>query len=243
MADRGRRALPWNNRLCIERMNYDRVQKHYDALGETTSTSKLKKPWNVKMDTTRPESLDMKHLKFRAKKMQLEAERFAEIELENNNLLRKMTHIINNDPLTRRSDAGSLVSTPFLFRSVLQLKPGLRTDIGHYPQTASRNLAPRKSLNVVARRKELKRIETENSRMLDRIVAQKPFYSRTTWADQAKKDKQYLNNARSKEVRNITYNFSRHTLPTTGAYSQYMKRKTGSRAASAPPTRAPDQET
>ena len=102
------------------RLNYQRVQKHYDALAATGPTPMLKEPWNVSLDNRQPKSMNMKHLKVRAKKAQLEAERFAEVEMENRNLLRKMTHIMNNDPLTRRSEAGGLVSTPFLFRSVLQ---------------------------------------------------------------------------------------------------------------------------
>ena len=204
------------------RLNYQRVQKHYDALAATGPTPMLKEPWNVSLDNRQPKSMNMKHLKVRAKKAQLEAERFAEVEMENRNLLRKMTHIMNNDPLTRRSEAGGLVSTPFLFRSVLQAKPGLRCDVGHYPQTASRNLAPRKSLNLDARRKEQRRIERENSRMLERIVTQKPFYSAKRWAKERRMDEYYLSNVRSREVKDITRNFSRNVPPSSGAYEQYI---------------------
>lgn len=176
---------------------------HYKKLRETKSTAKLQAPWNAKLNTSKPPTMEMKHLKIRAKKAQQEAERFAEIELENRVLLQKMSSIIKQDPISSACATGGKTSDPFPFRSVLQHKPGLKIESHSYPVTDSRNFAPRRSLNKESRQRELDRISRENTSMLTRIVNRQPVYRLKYWEDERKKDLTYLHNIRSREVMHL----------------------------------------
>lgn len=206
MADRGRRALPVDNRLCNDRW-VERCQRiHREKLANMQSTAT--DPRLTTLDNTMPITLKMQHLHLKQKKAQLEEERFAQIELENRVLLEKMSKIMRQDPTEARSAQGSRNSEQFPFRSILQLKPGMRIDTAQYPVIDTRNYYPPKSLNREYRLRELKRITSENQSMLQRIQSREPFYDHKKWEKEREMDLQYLANIRSREVMNLSQKFT-----------------------------------
>ena len=56
-----------------------------------------------------------------------------QIELENRVLLEKMSKIMRMDPGDARSCHGGHHTEQFPFRSILQIKPGIRVDMTQYP--------------------------------------------------------------------------------------------------------------
>jgi len=206
MADRGRRALPVDNRLCNDRW-VERCQRiHREKLQGMQSTAA--DPRLTTLDNTMPITLKMQHLHLKQKKAQLEEERFAQIELENRVLLEKMSKIMRQDPTEARSSQGARNSEQFPFRSTLQLKPGVRIDTAQYPVIDSRNYYPPKSLNREYRLRELKRITNENQSMLQRIQSREPFYDHKKWEKEREQDLLYLANIRSREVMTLSQKFT-----------------------------------
>ncbi|KAK3266005.1 hypothetical protein CYMTET_25348 [Cymbomonas tetramitiformis] len=211
MADRGRRALPVDNRLCNDRW-VERCQKiHRDKL-RTMKTTAID-PRLTTLDNNQPITMRMPHLQLKQKKAQLEEERFAQIELENRVLLEKMSKIMRQDPGDARSSHGGSHTEQFPFRSTLQLKPGVRIDMTQYPMLDSRNFVPPKSLNREFRLRELKRITSENQAMLRRIQSREPFYDHQKWEQERIRDMQYLNNVRSREVMSLSGRLKTTALP------------------------------
>jgi len=237
MADRGRAALPVDNRLCNDRW-VERCQRiHRDKLRKMKSTAH--DPRLTTLDNTMPVTLRMQHLHLKQKKAQLEEERFAQIELENNVLLEKMTKIMKQNPMRARSALGGRHISQFPFRSTLQLKPGVRVDKCHYPVLDTRNYHEPKSLNRELRQRELKRIMAENHAMLTRIRCREPFYDHKKWEEERKRDLQYLNNIKSREVMSISQRFKR--LPPLP--HQTMRAGTAPAGTIASPARGgPDEE-
>ena len=156
------------------------------------------------LDNRTPHTMQMTHLTHRLKKAQLEEERFQEIELENKVLLGKMSKIMSLNAMTDRSSQGGKGSSKFPFRSTLQLKPGVRIDMGQYPCLDTRNYYNGKSLNRDYRIRELKRINSENQSMLSRIQNREPYYDHKKWDAERKRDLQYLANIKSREVMGIS---------------------------------------
>lgn len=106
------------------------------------------------------------HLITKAKKHELEEDRFAEIERENAVLLAKMSKII-------RDGSGSHNS-------------------GGAPERSKIKPTPPKSLNEGYRRKELAKITQENLGILKRIQMKDPFYNHLDWEEQAQRNKQIM---------------------------------------------------
>jgi len=173
------------------------------------------------LDNSTPITMRMPHLQLKQKKVQLEEERFAQIELENRVLLEKMSKIMRQDPGDARSSHGGSHTEQFLFRSTLQLKPGVRIDMTQYPMLDSRNFIPPKSLNREYRLRELKRITAENQSMLRRIQSREPFYDHRKWEDERERDLQYLNNIRNREVMSLSGRLKATSLPPLDKSSDF----------------------
>lgn len=211
MADRGRKALPVDNRLCSERW-VERCQTlHRHKLQTMRSTAD--DPRMTALDNTQPITMQMPHLQLKQKKAQLEEERFAQIELENRVLLEKMSKIMRQDPGDARSSHGGHHTEQFPFRSTLQLKPGVRIDMTQYPMLDSRNFVAPKSLNREARLRELKRITSENQSMLRRIQSREPYYDHHKWEEDRITNLGYLKNIRNREVASLTDRLRASSLP------------------------------
>jgi len=118
------------------------------------------------IDTESPRP--MTHLVTKAKKHELEEDRFSEIERENAVLLSKMSRII-------REGSGS------------------HNNGGAPPRAALKPAAP-KSLNRGHRRKELERITQENLSMLQRIQLKDPFYNHLDWAQERRENEKVMLN-------------------------------------------------
>lgn len=215
---------------------------HYDKLKDTASTAKLKTPWNASLDNRKPSTMEMPHIKKNAKKVQQEAERFAEVELENRVLLSKMSAIMKQNPIGSLSATGGRTSDRFPFRSLLQLKPGLKLDTHSYPITDSQNLAPQGSLNRGSRQRENSRIQRENASMLSRIVNRQPVYKLKYWEEQRARDLTYIRNIRSREVLHLTERLSRSLGPEyfrgRSMHSYALPPVDGALPASTPPLEA-----
>lgn len=211
MADRGRKALPVDNRLCADRW-VERCQSlHRHRLQTMRSTAC--DPRMTALDNTQPITMAMPHLQLKQKKAQLEEERFAQIELENRVLLEKMSKIMRQDPGDARSSHGGHHTEQFPFRSTLQLKPGVRIDMTQYPMLDSRNFVAPKSLNREARLRELKRITAENQSMLRRIQSREPYYDHQKWEEDRITNLGYLKNIRSREVASLGARMRSSSLP------------------------------
>mmetsp|Transcript_22516 Transcript_22516/g.55729 ORF Transcript_22516/g.55729 Transcript_22516/m.55729 type:complete len:263 (-) Transcript_22516:437-1225(-) len=212
MADRGRKALPVDNRLCNDKW-VERCQRiHREKLATMQSTAT--DPRLKTLDNRIPHTMSMTHLTHRLKKAQLEEERFQEIELENKVLLGKMSKIMGLSAMNDRSSQGGKGASQFPFRSTLQLKPGVRIDMGQYPCLDTRNYYPNKSLNRDFRVRELRRINDQNQSMLARIQTREPFYDHKKWDAERTQDLKYLANIKSREVIGISKKFKiQATLP------------------------------
>mmetsp|Transcript_39159 Transcript_39159/g.97000 ORF Transcript_39159/g.97000 Transcript_39159/m.97000 type:complete len:255 (-) Transcript_39159:278-1042(-) len=212
MADRGRKALPVDNRLCNDKW-VERCQRiHRQKLSEMQSTAA--DPRLKTLDNRTPHTMHMTHLTNRLKKQQLEEERFQQIELENKVLLGKMSKIMGLNAMADRSSQGGNSKAQFPFRSTLQLKPGMRIDMGQYPVIDTRNYYPSKSLNRDYRVRELRRITEQNQQMLTRIQTREPYYDHNKWDAQRQQDLKYLENIKSREVMSISQTFKKQaSLP------------------------------
>lgn len=73
-----------------------------------------------------------------------------------------------------------------------------------------------RSLNCVARRKELQRIMDENQSILKRINTRKPNYSREEWAAHSNSHHAYLSNLREKTVDNVAHALHNKTRAERG---------------------------
>lgn len=118
------------------------------------------------IDTESPRP--MTHLVTKAKKHELEEDRFSEIERENAVLLSKMSRII-------REGSGS-------------------HKCGGAPQRDAPKPTAPKSLNRAHRRKELERITHENLSMLTRIQMKDPFYNHLDWAEERRENQKVMQN-------------------------------------------------
>ena len=118
-----------------------------------------------------------------------------------------MSKIMGLDAKNDRSALGGRQASQFLFRSTIQLKPGVRIDAGQYPCLDTRNFYPNKSLNRDYRVRELKRINEQNQSMLARIQSRQPYYDHKKWDAERKQDLKYLANIKSREVIGISQKF------------------------------------
>jgi hypothetical protein len=198
MADRGRRAMPVDNRITHDKWVRSQQQHHRDRIKNMKST--CHDPRMTQLDNSCPATLQMPHLQLKQKKAQMEEERFAKIELENRVLLEKMSKIMRMDPGDARSCHGGHHTEQFPFRSILQIKPGIRVDMTQYPMIDSRNFYAPKSLNRESRLRELKRITAENQGMLRRIQSREPYYDHKKWEADRLTQLKYLDNCRSREI-------------------------------------------
>jgi len=107
------------------------------------------------------------HLVTKAKKHELEEDRFAEIERENSVLLSKMSKIMREGPGTHSHGGAPPVEE----------KP-----------------RPPQSLNRGFRRRELQRITQENQGILKRIQLKDPFYNHLDWAEEHRRSKRIMEN-------------------------------------------------
>ncbi|KAL7543397.1 hypothetical protein ACHAXR_013323 [Thalassiosira sp. AJA248-18] len=171
--DRGRKAMPVQNKACMARHIQRCQERHQQKVSSQwflrISPCKFFAFAELNLEQLRDMkcSIDNKgpraasHLKTKAKKNALMEERFAQIETENRLLLEKMSHI-------------------------MRFKGGIdcTNDSIKYSQ----------SLSKERRKRELQRITKENQKILKRIQDARPTYNHMRWEEEAKKNSDILQN-------------------------------------------------
>ncbi|KAH9103209.1 hypothetical protein AeMF1_020401 [Aphanomyces euteiches] len=162
------RKIGFDNRLCYQR-EVARCQKiHHDKLRHMQPTSLS--PAKGQLDNTAPQT--HAHLRANLKKAQMDMDKNKQIYGENQQLMRKMIKICDTIP----SD------------TAVEFRPGMRLNTDQTPvidsymsmQSLSRGCA-KGSMNGEFRQREHNRIEDENRKMLQRILAKKSCYSARKW--------------------------------------------------------------
>lgn len=181
----------WTNRV---------LQQHHDRLRQMQATPRRCKT----LDFYEPESMNLAHLKVNLKKIQVQKEEKDKIDRENNELLERLVRIQARDSRKERCPTGGKHVDPFPYRSVMQMKPGIRLDKSQYPMIdcVDRNMITR-SMNSAQRQRQADTIRTNNMKMLERLQATKAVYDRQEWVNHAKTTKAYLANCRSQEVAHL----------------------------------------
>ncbi|CAK4832587.1 unnamed protein product [Aphanomyces euteiches] len=153
------RKIGFDNRLCYQR-EVARCQKiHHDKLRHMQPTSLS--PAKGQLDNTAPQT--HAHLRANLKKAQMDMDKNKQIYGENQQLMRKMIKICDTIP----SD------------TAVEFRPGMRLNTDQTPVLDS----CRCNLSVagVPKAREHNRIEDENRKMLQRILAKKSCYSARKW--------------------------------------------------------------
>ena len=86
--DRGRKARPMVNRICLEKEQTSTYRKHRERLARVKST----------VDTRAPSTFRAPHMRVNRKREVMLEERYASIEKANKQLLRRMSSILNAPP-------------------------------------------------------------------------------------------------------------------------------------------------
>lgn len=162
------------NRICFER-EVERNQKiHRGRLVQLRSKA------DRLLDNAAPRV--HQHLMVNRKREQLELERRAEMDRDNRHLVEKMYTIKNRDCSTSHPSR--------------EFGPGMRLGMDMSPRLDcfhSDLPGPgKRSLNIGRRLRDYTRIAEENSAILTRIEAQKPYYDSRKWSADRARQKQYL---------------------------------------------------
>lgn len=176
------KRIVYANKMCYAR-EMDRLKRmHRSRIANMPPTSATNA--RATLDMNEPPSYP--HLENKAKKRQMEEERYAKIEHENRMLMERMYLIMNQKPDPR----------------AVEYSPGMRINrktgmpmVDNYLSTRSLfagNAVPKPSMNQDARRMEYKRIMKENEEILRRITEGKPTYRRKEWSEDRKRQEVYL---------------------------------------------------
>lgn len=177
------KPMQYSNRLVYTREIEAQQRLHRHRLATMRPTSHTNS--RSQLDMARPETMDMVHLKVRAKKMQSEQARLEEIQQDNLLLLKKMHTImaIGED-------------TP-----AVEFAPGVRITRNQVPisdtfvsnSTNVRGAAVHlESLQEEKRRREREKIERENLALLNRITYRKSEFDREKWAADRAREQEFM---------------------------------------------------
>ncbi|KAL7535647.1 hypothetical protein ACHAWF_005225 [Thalassiosira exigua] len=172
--DRGRKAMPVQNKACMTRHIQRCQERHQQKLRDMKSS----------IDNKCPRAAT--HLKTKAKKNALMEDRFAQIETENRLLLEKMSHIMRVSHVQNFGSYSALTVSDAFVLFPCKFKGGIdcTNDSVRYSH----------SLSKERRKRELQRITKENQKILRRIQDARPTYNHMRWEEEAKKSNDILQN-------------------------------------------------
>jgi hypothetical protein len=130
------------------------------------------------------------HLRNNPKRLQIQDDRFVEIERENRLLLQKMSALLSTDVVS--PDAGTMEFAPGVRLNKFQL-PVIDHGISVNPSFPQPGQArPPESLNREARRREFERITRENRGIVSRIQGRTTYYPNRHWEEHSREHDRLL---------------------------------------------------
>ncbi|GMH84779.1 hypothetical protein TrVE_jg5268 [Triparma verrucosa] len=135
------------------------------------------------------------HLKLNLKKQQLQNEHFMRIEHDNQLLMKKIYHIMNDAPVESAREYLPGVRLNKNQRPIVDCHMNVAT-----PTIIPGRAVPLKSLNFEASERLYNRHVEENVKMMKRLKENKPTYQRKEWSLFASKQAGYSKNSRNRDL-------------------------------------------
>ncbi len=187
----------------------------------------------MKSTLERPQPKVALHLKMNLKKQQLQEEHFTQIEHENQLLMKKIYHIMND-----KVGENAMEYLPGV-RLTKNQRPAVDCTINMKKRTAVPGKAViQRSLNFEAWERKYNKHVEENTAMMRRLKERKPVYSRDEWKSFAADQAKYSKNARSRDLtaghlpksrrgskKHLNFGIPKHPLTPSGYQNEMIRQR------------------